>query len=183
MRLGKAYNACLCFSEILTYIKFVFSKKATKIDENFTVDLTLTTYLYNVKSTLKISSIFVAFLENMNFSFRKQLLFWWNSPHVLLKFNNFSEIFDLLLFFMRIWSFNISLYSFSENIPFWPWTKNKNVALGLVTYVTLDFFETLIAENSHCIKFYILFFPNNHKRKLCLQVGKTQRQVLRIYLM
>ena len=104
-------------------------------------------YVVSVKSKVKISSIFVAFLENMNFSFRKQLLFWWNSPHVLLKFNNFSEI----------WSFNISLYSFSENIPFWPWTKNKNVALGLVTYVTLEFFETLIAENSHCIKFYILF--------------------------
>ena len=36
-------------------LKFVFSKKATKNDEIFTVDLTL-------------SSIFVAFLENMNFT-------------------------------------------------------------------------------------------------------------------
>ena len=44
------------------YLKFVFSKKATKIDEIFTVNLTL----HNVKSTMKISSIFVAFLENMN---------------------------------------------------------------------------------------------------------------------
>ena len=36
----------------------MFSKKATKIDEIFTV-----------KSMVKISSIFMAFLENMNFSF------------------------------------------------------------------------------------------------------------------
>ena len=82
-----------------------------------------------------------------------------NLTSVLVKFNKFSEIFDQKIFIMWIiCSFNISLYNFSENIPFWPWTKNKNVALGLVTYVTLDFFETLIAENSHCIKFYILFF-------------------------
>ena len=39
-------------------IKFVFSEKATT-DEIFTIDLTLTYY---------ISSIFVAFLENMNFT-------------------------------------------------------------------------------------------------------------------
>ena len=45
-------------------IKFIFSKKATEIDEIFTVDLRL---LHSVKSTVKISSIFVAFLENMNF--------------------------------------------------------------------------------------------------------------------
>ena len=36
----------------------MFSKKATKIDEIFTVDLTVTTYL---------TSIFVAFSENVNF--------------------------------------------------------------------------------------------------------------------
>ena len=46
-------------------LKFMFSKKATKIDEIFTVDLTL---LHNVKSMVKILSIFVAFLENMNFN-------------------------------------------------------------------------------------------------------------------
>ena len=40
----------------------MFSKKATKIDEILTVTLTLF-----VKSTVKILSIFVAFLENMNF--------------------------------------------------------------------------------------------------------------------
>ena len=45
----------------------MFSKKATNIDEIFTVDLT---YLHDVKLTVKISSIFVAFLENMNFTFK-----------------------------------------------------------------------------------------------------------------
>ena len=44
----------------------MFPKKATKIDKIFTVDLTLT-YLVNVKSTVKILSIFLTFLENMNF--------------------------------------------------------------------------------------------------------------------
>ena len=39
--------------------------KATKIDEIFTVDLTLCN---SVKSTVKILSIFVAFLENVNFN-------------------------------------------------------------------------------------------------------------------
>jgi hypothetical protein len=37
-------------------VKLVFSKKTTKIDEIFTVDY--------------IMSIFVAFLENMNFTYR-----------------------------------------------------------------------------------------------------------------
>ena len=41
----------------------MLSKKATKIDETFTVD-----YVVSVKSTVKISSIFVAFLENTNFT-------------------------------------------------------------------------------------------------------------------
>ena len=40
----------------------MFSKKATKIDEIFIV------LLHNVKSIVKILSIFVAFLENMNFT-------------------------------------------------------------------------------------------------------------------
>ena len=57
-------------------IKFMFSKKATKIDKIFTVDLTLT-YLVNVKSTVKILSIFVAFLENMNFAFGQTILFFY----------------------------------------------------------------------------------------------------------
>ena len=48
-------------------IKFIFSKKATRIDEIYTVDLKL--YVCSsVKLAVKISSIFVAFLENMNFN-------------------------------------------------------------------------------------------------------------------
>ena len=39
-------------------VKFVFSKKTTKIDEIFTV------YVVTVKLTVKILSNFVAFLEN-----------------------------------------------------------------------------------------------------------------------
>ena len=39
----------------------MFSKKATKIDEIFSDNMTL-----KVKSTVKILSNFVAFLENMN---------------------------------------------------------------------------------------------------------------------
>ena len=46
------------------FLKFVFSKKATKIDEIFTVDLTVC----SVKSPVKIFSNFVAFLENTNFN-------------------------------------------------------------------------------------------------------------------
>ena len=46
-------------------IKFVFSKKATKFDKLLTVDSTL----HIVKSTVKISSIFVVFLEDMNFKY------------------------------------------------------------------------------------------------------------------
>ena len=49
-----------------SYIKFVFSKKFTKVDEILTADLTLC----NVKSTVKILSIFVAFSENLNFMSR-----------------------------------------------------------------------------------------------------------------
>ena len=44
----------------------MFSKKATKFEKIFTVDLTLT-YVVNVKLTVKIWSIFVTFLKNMNF--------------------------------------------------------------------------------------------------------------------
>jgi hypothetical protein len=41
-----------------------FSEKATKIDKIFTVNLTV---CGNRQLTVKISSIFVVFLENMNF--------------------------------------------------------------------------------------------------------------------
>ena len=60
-------------SQDLLGIKLMFSKKATKIDKIFTMDLTLM-YLVNVKSTVKILSIFVAFLENMNFITLKKTL-------------------------------------------------------------------------------------------------------------
>ena len=43
----------------------MFSKKATKMDEIFTIDLT---FVVSVKSAVKILTIFVAFLENTNFN-------------------------------------------------------------------------------------------------------------------
>ena len=51
-----------------TWVKFIFSKKAKKIDEIFTVDL-IWYYVVRVNSMVKISSIFLAFLENINFNF------------------------------------------------------------------------------------------------------------------
>ena len=51
-------------------LTFMFSKKATKIDEIFNVDLRL----HNVKWTVKISPILVAFLENMNFNLKTRVL-------------------------------------------------------------------------------------------------------------
>ena len=48
----------------------MFSKKATKIDKIFTVDLTVTTYC---QIGVKILSIFVAFSENVNFTITKQI--------------------------------------------------------------------------------------------------------------
>ena len=46
-------------------LKFMFSKKATKIDKIFTVEWH---YVVSVISMVEILSIFVAFLENMNFT-------------------------------------------------------------------------------------------------------------------
>ena len=51
---------------LVLLLKLVFSKKATKIDEIFTVYLTLIT-LPNVKSMAKIFSNSVAFLKNIKF--------------------------------------------------------------------------------------------------------------------
>ena len=45
----------------------MFSKKATGI-EYLNIHRWFETYLVNVKSMVKISSIFVAFVENMNFN-------------------------------------------------------------------------------------------------------------------
>ena len=50
------------FYQDMTKLKFMFSRKATKIDE-----MSIWRYVGNVKSTVKIVSIFVAFSENMNF--------------------------------------------------------------------------------------------------------------------
>ena len=50
-------------------VKFIFFKKATKIDEIFTLIWRL---LHSIKATVKISSIFVAFLENMNFTYKNK---------------------------------------------------------------------------------------------------------------
>ena len=46
-------------------LKFMFSMKATKFDKIFTIDLTLCSK--RQIDVVKILSIFVAFLENMNF--------------------------------------------------------------------------------------------------------------------
>ena len=56
----------------------MFSKKAIKFDEIFTV---IWHYVVNVKLTVKISSIFVAFLENMNFNSVIQLSYHWSDPY------------------------------------------------------------------------------------------------------
>ena len=58
------------------HLKFMFSKKVIKIDEIFIVDLMLCS-----KSTVKILSIFVAFLENVNFTL---LLYTFFGPHLTL---------------------------------------------------------------------------------------------------
>ena len=54
----------------------MFSKKATKIEKN--LHHRFDAYLVKFKSTLKIWSIFVAFLENMNFKFKSA---WWVGNH------------------------------------------------------------------------------------------------------
>ena len=48
--------------QIKNLLKFMLSKKATKFDAIFTWR-----YVVSFKLTVKIASIFVAFLENMNF--------------------------------------------------------------------------------------------------------------------
>ena len=53
----------LLWSETKSLVKFMFSRKAAKNDDIFTIDLTL----IKCQITVKILSIFVAFLENMNF--------------------------------------------------------------------------------------------------------------------
>ena len=65
------------------HVKFMLSKKATKIDEIFAIDLMLT--VYNLKLTVKISSIFVAFLDNMNFNQISFTFFNFSKPVLLRK--------------------------------------------------------------------------------------------------
>ena len=52
-------------------------KRSHKINKIFTVDLTII-LLHSVKSMVKISSIFVAFLENMNFTLNSVFQNSWN---------------------------------------------------------------------------------------------------------
>ena len=83
----------------------MFSKKATKIDKIVTVDLTFTKYI-SVKSTVKIYSIFVAVLENMNFirekkTFMLEFLNWINNQKVGLQ--NFQK--ELIDTVNKVWSF------------------------------------------------------------------------------
>ena len=49
-----------------TFLKFIYSEKATKFCKISTVDLS---YVVMVKSTVEISQNFVAFSEYMNFTF------------------------------------------------------------------------------------------------------------------
>ena len=56
-------------------LKFMFSKKATKIDEIFTINLTLCS---KCQRTVKILSIFASFLENTNFKLTELLHFLMN---------------------------------------------------------------------------------------------------------
>ena len=57
-------------------LKFMFSKKATKIEKN--LHHWFDTYLVNVKLTVKVWSIFEAFLENMNFIMNHEILLTMN---------------------------------------------------------------------------------------------------------
>ena len=61
----KKYPEWSMISSLPVYFNFVFSKKATKIDKS---SPSIWHLLHNVKSPVKIWSIFVAFLENMSFN-------------------------------------------------------------------------------------------------------------------
>ena len=68
---NKHYMACRVYlpwefiNQTRGQLKFIYSEKATHFCEIFTADLS---FVVSVKSTVKILSIFVAFLENMNFT-------------------------------------------------------------------------------------------------------------------
>ena len=71
-------------------IKFMFSKKVTKIEKN--LHRPFDTYSVNIKSTVKIWSIFVAFLEKLNF----KVLFLFNGRFQLFKHRINSDFFGIL---------------------------------------------------------------------------------------
>ena len=90
-------------------IKFMFSKKATKIDKFFTDDLTVTTYCQIDSEDF---SVFVAFLENMNFmsenQFRLKVKFkskvlWLGLQHVQCTLDS-----------MTFWVFNKNLTKYNH---------------------------------------------------------------------
>ena len=75
-------------------VKFTFSEKATKIDKIFTINLTVC-YVVTVKSTVKIPSIFVAFLENMNFT---KCYFFTVHLHLPISISTFISLYHLYFF-------------------------------------------------------------------------------------
>ena len=65
------YSSYLCAVHVL--LKFIYSEKATKFWEIFTL---LLSYVVQVKSKVKISQNFVAFSEYMNFIYNE--IIWQN---------------------------------------------------------------------------------------------------------
>ena len=57
--------AILDVMQLARFVKFIYSEKATKFCEIFTL---LLSYVVRVKSKVEISQIFVAFSEYMNFT-------------------------------------------------------------------------------------------------------------------
>ena len=79
--------------EFIHLLKFIYSEKATKFSEIFTL---LLSYVVPVKSKVKISENFVAFSEYMNF-----ITFIW-----LYCNNSLKNVFSIeLLFFLRLSTF------------------------------------------------------------------------------
>ena len=57
--------------DVVKLLKFIYSEKATKFCEIFTLFLS---YVVPVKSKAKISQIFVAFSEYMNFTIKREFI-------------------------------------------------------------------------------------------------------------
>ena len=92
----------------------MFSKKATKIDKIFIVE-----YVVSVKQTVKISSLFVAFLENTNFT-SKRLHKW----GIFCYFSTLRLTNNFMSYFFRIFR---NLVKLSDFIKF------DNSVVGLLT--------------------------------------------------